>query len=194
MSLKSTVSSESQTSQWAECKHSYFALWLSSELHHKDGCQWDDPENAIYNLQIVYAAYTFNCDWNALQNHKIEWTDFCCFLLNSIVLVMEYRGNSIYSILNISKIATAHSLCLKISHDFCSNHSWKGLRKRTQKMIHADSVCFNFKRLFVPLKRVKIDVSANWPMKTSSHCPCVTAGEAGWTFLMQVSGAVCPSL
>lgn len=61
-------------------------------------------------------------------------------------------------------------------------------------MIHADSVCFNFERLFVPLKRVKIDVSANWPMKTSSHCPCVTAGEAGWTFLMQVSGAGCPSI
>lgn len=60
-------------------------------------------------------------------------------------------------------------------------------------MIHADPVCFNFERLFVPLKRVKIDVSANWPMKTSSHCPCVTAGEAGWTFLMQVSGAGCPS-
>lgn len=95
---------------------------------------------------------------------------------------------------HISKIATAHCLCLKISHDFCSNHSWKGLWKRTRKMIHADSVCFNFERLFVPLKRVKIDVSANWPMKTSSHCPCVTAGEAGWTFLMQVSGAVCPSL
>lgn len=60
-------------------------------------------------------------------------------------------------------------------------------------MIHADSVCFNFERLFVPLKRVKIDVSANWPMKTSSHCPCITAGEPGWTFLMQVSGAGCPS-
>ncbi len=51
MSLdKSTVSNVCL--QWVthHHKHSSSALRLPSGLHHEDGCQWDDPENAICNL------------------------------------------------------------------------------------------------------------------------------------------------
>lgn len=73
MSLdKSTVSNVCL--QWVthHHKHSSSALRLPSGLHHEDGCQWDDPENAICNLEIVYATYTFNCDSEMLSIFKKE--------------------------------------------------------------------------------------------------------------------------